>query len=458
MAGPNQYLRSSDIEAKYQAQLAAQANQREKDKKAKAEADKKSAIKTQLVTLRQREASLLARKLATEKDLAPHKAELLNRKNAALSPSSPGGSTVTPTEQTGIDAYNSYYVVPKSAELNSLTAEYKSAVDATKATEKALAPKPAAKKKIDAAVKNKSTKKSKSKTGDTSGNNGSDPIGSASFDPPIYNYNAPMVKTAYLNPGLGALDLSPQQNTSSRSISNPGVYQDARNAWKDTLGAKGVIQMDRNTQFNMANSSSTNSSKIDGNLYGFKFLYNPKEVAMHWGMVDSVYNPEAVAGGQTGTGFTLAVQNNTISFSLLLNRIGDMAWLDSNGIKKEETLNLYGTPNQTYSSDKIYPTFVNDAELRDIYSKGTMYDLEYLFKVINGNKGLHIDSFDMQTSDIGWLQGIQVELHLGASMRYLVRINSLDVNHIIFNDSMVPILSEVNISCSRFLNIKDPSQ
>ena len=458
MAGPNPYLRSADIEIRYQDQLTAQANQREKDKKAKAEADKKKALTTQLITLRQREASLLARKLAAEKSLAPNKVTLASLKAAALSPSSPGGTTATPEEITAINAYGNYYVVPLQAEVNSLTAEYKSAVDATKATEKALSPKTAAKKKVDKAIKDNATTKGGSKTGNTSGNNGSDPIKSASFDPPLYNYNAPMVKTAYLNPGLGALDLSPQQETSSRSISDPGNYTDARNAWKDTLGAKGVIQMDRYTQFNMANSSSTGSQQLDGNLYGFKFLYNPKEVAMHWGMTDSTYNPEVAATGQGGSGFTLSLQNSTITFSLLLNRIGDMAWLDSNGIKKQETLNIYGTPNQIYSSDKIYPTFVDDSELKDIYKKGTMYDLEYLFKTIGGANVTYTDSFDTKTSDRGWLQGIQVELHLGAGMRYLVRVNSLDVNHMIFNDNMVPILSEVNISCSRFLNTKDTSQ
>ena len=87
-----------------------------------------------------------------------------------------------------------------------------------------------------------------------------------------------------------------------------------------------------------------------------------------------------------------------------------------------------------------------------------MYDLEYLFKTVGGANATYTDSFDTKTADRGWLQGIQVELHLGAGMRYLVRVNSLDVNHMIFNDNMVPILSEVNISCSRFLNVKDVSQ
>lgn len=452
--GPGKYLRPESIDAAYQAQVTAQANQREKEKQAKAEADKKNALKTQLTALRQKEASLLARKLAAEKSLAPNKVTLASLQAAALSPGSPGGTTPTPEEITAINAYGSLYVAPYLAEIASLTREYKSAVDATKATEKALTPISAAKEKITTAITNKATTKSTSKTGNTSGNDTSNPITSASFSPPIYQYNAPMVKTAYLNPGLGALDLSPQQETSSRSISDPGNYKDARNAWKDTLGAKGVIQMDRNTQFNMANSSSTGSKQLDGTLYGFKFLYNPKEVAMHWGMTDNTYNPEVGATGGTGTGFTLSLQNSTITFSLLLNRIGDMAWVDSNGFKPNIAGEI-GWGLVRNSSDGVYPIFVEDTELREIYKKGTMYDLEYLFKTVGGSNATYTDSFDTRTADRGWLQGIQVELHLGAGMRYLVRINSLDVNHMIFNDNMVPILSEVNISCSRFLNTKD---
>ena len=65
------------------------------------------------------------------------------------------------------------------------------------------------------------------------------------------------------------------------------------------------------------------------------------------------------------------------------------------------------------------------------------------------------------TADKGWLQGTPVDLHLGDGLRYQVRIGSLDVNHTIFNDRMVPILSTVNITCHRFYDLapyttKDP--
>jgi hypothetical protein len=43
-----------------------------------------------------------------------------------------------------------------------------------------------------------------------------------------------------------------------------------------------------------------------------------------------------------------------------------------------------------------------------------------------------------------------VELHLGNAMRYRVRVSNFAVNHIMFNNRMVPILSSVQLTCSRF--------
>jgi hypothetical protein len=54
------------------------------------------------------------------------------------------------------------------------------------------------------------------------------------------------------------------------------------------------------------------------------------------------------------------------------------------------------------------------------------------------------------TADKGWLQPIPMELHLGAGLRYLVRVSSLDLKHMMFNERMVPILTTVNIVCTRY--------
>jgi hypothetical protein len=83
-----------------------------------------------------------------------------------------------------------------------------------------------------------------------------------------------------------------------------------------------------------------------------------------------------------------------------------------------------------------------------------MYDLEYLFKAVNGPGGDYKSILRGQTSDVGWLNGVAVEFHLGKNLRYLCRINSISVNHAIFNERMVPTLTTVNISASRYYDFR----
>jgi hypothetical protein len=54
-----------------------------------------------------------------------------------------------------------------------------------------------------------------------------------------------------------------------------------------------------------------------------------------------------------------------------------------------------------------------------------------------------------RTSDMGYLGAFPVEMHLGNSLRYVAIIDSINVNHVIFTDQMVPIFSTVSISAKR---------
>jgi hypothetical protein len=121
-----------------------------------------------------------------------------------------------------------------------------------------------------------------------------------------------------------------------------------------------------------------------------------------------------------------------------------MGYLNSNGLKPEVT--------------SPYPIFAHtrdlNQELAELYEKGTMYDMEYLFKTLNGLNSTTFTGFKGDTADQGWLQGIAVELHLGNRMRYLVRVSNVEINHAMFDERMVPILSYVNISCARFPYVK----
>ena len=250
-----------------------------------------------------------------------------------------------------------------------------------------------------------------------------------------WKYNAPMVNSAYFTSSKGVSE-SLVGVTNDGNFVDVGKYQDALNAWSGTTGGRGVLQMDRKF-VNQISLSQNNSVALDPQMYGFKFLYNPKEIAMSWGLQDKM-DPEFIASGQDAFNVISAgLISSTVEITLLLNRIGDFSYINENGYNNGVDVSPY-------------PEDVDIEEVKEIYKKGTMYDLEYLFKTMNGPHATFISKLNGKTADRGWMRPTVVELHLGAGMRYRVRIREMSVTHSIFNSRMVPILSSVNLVLGRF--------
>ena len=155
---------------------------------------------------------------------------------------------------------------------------------------------------------------------------------------------------------------------------------------------------------------------------------------------------------------------STLSFDIILNRIEDMNFVRKDGsfmssvpltqevediqFLVENTVNK-NLPSQGFSP---YPQDVDIADRKEIYNKGTMYDIEYLFRTMHGFDGFtnYTSGLMNKTNDPGWLPVRPVELHLGNKLRYRVRIVDLTVKHSIFNARMVPLLSTVSFTCARY--------
>ena len=265
------------------------------------------------------------------------------------------------------------------------------------------------------------------------------------FKPPsgflAYTYNLPMISNNYFN-GVELHDLNGDFNTALPSIS-----RDAKHFWSPGVSGKGALQADRILYKNQSlaeqvlsrKNSKFTASGLVPQLWGFRFLYNPETVNMGWGSIsrtDPVYeglNQEQFSGG------TANLISSQLDFNLVLNRIGDFNYLDSNGLIGKNP----------------YPTTTppNNDELKLLYEKGTMYDIEYLFRTLFSiGTYTTYNSYLMGgvTSDPGWLPMWPVELHLGNQLRYRVRVSSLQVHHSIFNSRMIPILSTVTMVCTRF--------
>ena len=171
-----------------------------------------------------------------------------------------------------------------------------------------------------------------------------------------------------------------------------------------------------------------------------------RSVSMTWGINTEVNTQMESMGLDKSVPLTAGLYNSTISFELLLNRIEDMKYLDETGLKSQLFANiLVGLSENPYPQQGI-----PDAEFRSIYKKGTMYDIEYLFKAVNGFNSQYNSSLNGLTADRGWLYALPVELHLGDGLHYLVRLTTLNVNHTMFNERMVPVLSTVTITCTRY--------
>lgn len=259
-----------------------------------------------------------------------------------------------------------------------------------------------------------------------------------------WKYNPPMVKAAYLTPtGL-------QRQDGKLPVDNPGTWDDARKAWVDSIGSKGVIQMSKAYPYqNKTKEVGTGVDKTfvalrlteDSTVYGFKFSYNPTTVNLQWGVGSEIDIAKFTAGSFKAAPITDAAMNSVITFSVILNRMLDMNVVDSNGA-------VTGDP---------YPIKLSAEDAKEIYKKGTMLDLEYLFRAVNGRDSDYNSSLNGMTADLGWLNSFPVELHLGSGLRYLVRVTQVNVDHKIFNERMVPIFSTVDFVCKRLpdLPVKD---
>jgi hypothetical protein len=201
-----------------------------------------------------------------------------------------------------------------------------------------------------------------------------------------YKYNAPMVGSAYFGGD------SFVNTVLEGKFVDQGKYGDAREAWKGTTGGRGTIQMDEKFLSTFTTNSQTSTkTKIDTQKYGFKFLYNPQTVSMSWGLMNYMSPPYEAMAQDPFQVVSAGLMTSVVTFDLVLNRIKDFDYLD-------------GTGNITASPYPYPESPLDTADLKEIYQKGTMYDLEYLFKTINGPDGTFVSKLNGTTADKGWMR------------------------------------------------------
>jgi hypothetical protein len=282
-------------------------------------------------------------------------------------------------------------------------------------------------------------------------------------------YNVGSVEEAYFTSRTEFLLENGNTNTLSSAVKDnkpTPALTSALELWSNGKSSKGMFTTWRDLSSGFDDKSANSQSKgYPGTNevlppHAFRFQYNPGSISMSYAGTPLV-DPNFEAAGLdkfnlTGTGVT----QSTITFQLLINRMYDMKYY----VREGENIST-GEPNGGFNepgtlkpgAGEVYGKGVPQPDLetqRAIYNMGTMYDFEFLLRTIMGytmKSSLRDYSFfeDKGTADMGFLGARPVELHLGKNMRYLGYITNINLEHVIFDNRMVPLFSNVSIAFSR---------
>lgn len=378
--------------------------------------------------------------------------------NAAVrnskSPSSPGGATQTPGELAAIASWQTLITgreqLISSSKKN--IQDLKNKNDSlTKQFNQLYNIKAVGNYSVTLGRVNTSTNASNTSSSSSSANTGNRK-GELEQVKPVgpYKYNLPLIKPARFSTNPNS-PLVSSMGDNSNLIGVPGFNStNAENFWKEKPG-RGVLRVNREWMKSILNSTTTdkgNSGNLDiqgstqrtpdRRLYGFRFLYNPEKISMVYD-INADLHPGLISTGKD-VFLPLTKSSSAVTMSLVLNRMEDMKYRENPEL---------AIRNQVYYGAGETSSLLDD--VKELHEKGTMYDLEYMFRVMNAPHAIFNSKLNGKTADMGFIRPSILELHLGNRLRYPVRVISLAVEHKIFDPRMVPIFSVVQITFGRFI-------
>jgi len=207
--------------------------------------------------------------------------------------------------------------------------------------------------------------------------------------------------------------------------------------------------------------------------YGFQFLWNPET----FGTQVAVQMDATPTAGDRFLGAVGAFPaTETITFNVRLDRTNDFACANSyfkrpsnmlgvNPVDSNVDVNNYITKADVVKFVDFYKvnggwtgadvggtegfSATIEAKLIDLFQRGTIADIEFLYRAINGpgpgDGSLWVNNRGIKTSDIGFLQPTLLNIDIGP-LSYQGYVTSMSVNHIGFTRDMIPMRSDVTIS------------
>jgi hypothetical protein len=189
--------------------------------------------------------------------------------------------------------------------------------------------------------------------------------------------------------------------------------------------------------------------KNDDRKWGFQFLWNPSEistnVARNMDITPSAADTLRVVSG-------VFPGQETVNFNILLDRVNDFACIRSSKVKD---FNDYSKFYTAYYPGQEKQPF--GEQLEALMRQGTMADLEYLFKAINGS-GMGVEKWGTlmgkRTANLGYLQPTLLGISLGPdrlnNLSYVGWLSNIAINHNMFTQDMIPMRTTVTLSIECF--------
>jgi hypothetical protein len=207
----------------------------------------------------------------------------------------------------------------------------------------------------------------------------------------------------------------------------------------------------------------TAAGKVDKKLlsarkFGFQFIWNPDTYNTNVSLnMDVTPSP---MDAFKGLAMALPSQQS-ITFTLRIDRTNDFAALRgllgrnynsfnipsaNGGVSTDTPVSVFTEAAKYYKtsfSKDITDQTVIAKQIKDLMELGTISDLEYLYKAVNGDNWHNISG--RRTSDIGFLSATLLRIDLGPAA-YVGYVNSMNITHMAFSQDMTPIRSDVQIT------------
>jgi hypothetical protein len=189
--------------------------------------------------------------------------------------------------------------------------------------------------------------------------------------------------------------------------------------------------------------------KNDDRKWGFQFLWNPSEISTNVSRNMDI-TPSAADTLRVVSG--VFPGQETVNFNILLDRVNDFACIRSSKVKdfndyaKFYTAQFPGQGKQAFGE-----------QLDALMRQGTMADLEYLFRAINGS-GMGVEKWGTlmgkRTANLGYLQPTLLGISLGPdrlnNLSYVGWLSNIAINHNMFTQDMIPMRTTVTLSIECF--------